>query len=60
MDPLPGVRAAESLELPRFSVDTQSSFEEESREFSWESLFKGAVIDFDNMYLVIGDDEFDF
>lgn len=60
MDSLPRVRAAESLEHPGFSADTQSPFEEGSREFSWESLFKGAVIDFDNMYLVIGDDEFDF
>lgn len=59
MDPLPEVRAAGNLELPGFSVDKQSPFEEGSRKFSWESLFKGTAIDFDSMYLAIGGDEFD-
>jgi hypothetical protein len=60
MNRLARVRVAESLELPPFSVGAQISLKEKFRSHSWESLFKGTVIDFDVMYLVIGDDEFDF
>lgn len=60
MDRLPRVRFAESLELPWFSVDTQFTLKEKSKRRSRESVFKGTVIDFDEMYLVIGDDEFDY
>lgn len=60
MDQLLIVRFAESLELPWFSVDTQSALKEKSERRSRESVFKGTVIDFDEMYLVIGGDEFDY